>query len=97
MAAGDTTVGATPVQLSWPSDKTVTVNAIPTNGSALSPADYTSGGVRLVFAPGETSKTFSVPVKGDLLDEPNKTFFVLLSSPVNCSIRTRPRRRHDSR
>ncbi len=31
-------------------------------------------------------KTFSVPVKGDLLDEPEENFFVILSSPVNTSI-----------
>ena len=74
------------VSLSWPSDKTVTVNVIPSNGSARSPFDYVSGGKRLIFAPGEVSKTFSVPVKGDLLAEPDETFFVLLSSPINCSI-----------
>ena len=45
-----------------------------------------TGGARLIFAPGETVKTFSVPVKGDLLDEPDETFFVILSSAVNCSV-----------
>ncbi len=74
------------VQLSWPSDKTISINAIPYNGSALSPSDYTGGGLRIIFAPGETTKTFSVPVKGDLQAETNETFFVVLSSPVNCSI-----------
>jgi hypothetical protein len=74
------------IVLSTPNTQTVTVNAIPYNGSATSPADYTSGGIRLSFAPGETSKTFNVPVKGDLLDEINETFYVILSSPVNASI-----------
>ena len=74
------------ITLSAPSGQTITVNAIPSNGSARSPFDYTSGGVRLVFAPGQTTKTFNVPVKGDLLDEPDENFFMILSSPVNTSI-----------
>ena len=81
------TVNATfTVDLSAKSGQTVTINAIPYNGSARAPFDYLSGGVRLIFAPGETRKTFSVPVKGDLLNESDKTFFLILSSPVNCSI-----------
>ncbi len=61
------TVNATfTVTLSALSAQTVSVNAIPYNGSARAPGDYVSGGVRLVFNPGEISKTFSVPVKGDL-------------------------------
>ncbi len=74
------------VTLSASSGQTVTVNAISGNGSAQSPFDYTSGGSRLTFAAGETVKTFSVPVKGDLLNEPDETFYAVLSSPVNCSI-----------
>ncbi len=68
------------------SAQTISVSPIVYNGTAKAPADYTSGGARLIFAPGETSKTFSVPVIGDLLNEPNETFYVILSSPVNCSI-----------
>ena len=84
---GDVDKNATfTIKLSAASGQTVTVNAIPSNGSARSPFDYTSGGVRLVFNPGETVKTFNVPVKGDLLDEPQEIFYVILSSPVNTSI-----------
>ena len=74
------------ITLSAPSGQTISINAIPFNGSARSPFDYVSGGIRLIFAEGETVKTFSVPVKGDLLDEPDETFFVILSSAVNCSV-----------
>ena len=74
------------VTLLAPSAQTISVSPIVYNGTAKAPADYTSGGARLIFAPGETSKTFSVPVIGDLLNEPNETFYVILSSPVNCSI-----------
>jgi hypothetical protein len=34
----------------------------------------------LSFAPGETSKTVRVPVRGDPIDEPNETFTVTLST-----------------
>ncbi len=74
------------ITLSKASSQTISINAIPSNGSAHSPGDYTSGGARLVYNPGEVSHTFSVPIKGDLFNEINETFFVLLSSPVNCSI-----------
>lgn len=74
------------VTLSAPSGQTVIVNAIPSNGTARSPGDYTSAGARLSFAPGEKSKTFSVPIKGDLVDEANEVFYVILSSPANAAI-----------
>ncbi len=74
------------VSLSAPSPQTVSVNAITANGTAKSPADYTGGGATLTFTTGQTSKTFSVPVIGDTLDEDVETFFALLSSPVNASI-----------
>ena len=74
------------VTLSAASGHTVRVSAIPTNGSAKAPGDYTGEGATLTFAPGDTSKTFSVPVKGDFLDEANEVFYVLLSSPVNATI-----------
>ena len=74
------------ITLSAASGQTVTVRAIPSNGSANAPGDYTSGGANLVFAPGETSKTLSVPVKGDLLDEADEVFYVFLSSAANASI-----------
>jgi predicted outer membrane repeat protein len=74
------------VTLAAASNQTVTVSAISANGTALSPSDYTATGVRLSFAPGETSKTVTVPVKGDLLDEVNETFFVILSSAIHATL-----------
>lgn len=83
------TVNATfTLSLSKVSEQTIKINAIPTNGTAKAPGDYTSGGATITFAPGETNKTFSVPVKGDLLDETNEVFYVLLSTPVNCTVGT---------
>ena len=44
----------------------------------------TSG--ELSFAAGQTSRTVTVLVNGDTLDEANETFFVNLSSPTNVAI-----------
>ena len=74
------------ITLAAASTQTVSVNVIPSNGTARSPGDYVAGGVHLIFAPGETTKTFSVPVKGDLVDEPDETFFVVLSSAINATV-----------
>lgn len=74
------------VRLSIPSTRTVTVNATTSNGTARAPGDYTSGSATLSFAPGEISKTFSVPVQNDLLNEAEELFYVILSSPVNAPV-----------
>jgi hypothetical protein len=81
------TVNATfTVSLSLPSTKTVTVNYQTANSTAIAGTDYESAGGALSFDPGQTAKTFSVAVKGDITDEDNETFFVNLSSPSNASI-----------
>ena len=40
----------------------------------------------MTFAPGETSKSFAVPVAGDLVFEGDETFAVTLASPVNADL-----------
>ena len=40
--------------------------------------DFTSTSGELVFAAGETTKTVSVPIHGDVVDEQNETFVLLL-------------------
>ena len=48
----------------------------------------------LTFAPGETTKTITVPVLGDTVVEPNETFVVNLTAPTNATHRRRPGGRH---
>ena len=48
--------------------------------------DYTAASGTLTFAPGETSKTITVLVKGDLLFEYDEFFVVNLSNPTNGQI-----------
>ena len=62
------------VTLSAASGQTVTVDYATADGTATAPADYTATPGTLTFAPGQTTKTVTVPVIGDTLDEANETF-----------------------
>jgi hypothetical protein len=73
------------VTLSAASTQTITVAYATSNGTA-SAGDFQATSGTLTFAPGETSKTITVPVIGDRLAEPNETVFVNLSSPTNATI-----------
>jgi hypothetical protein len=68
------------VTLSPPSVATVTVNYATADDTAISGSDYTATSGTLTFQPGETSKTVSVVVFGDLGFEPDETFLVNLGS-----------------
>ncbi|MGH9011042.1 MAG: Calx-beta domain-containing protein [Acidimicrobiia bacterium] len=87
-AEGD--AGTTPmsfaVTLTAPDTKPVSVSFATADGSARAPDDYqaTSGG--LTFNPGETTKTVTVAVKGDTLNETDETLLLLLSSPSNAAL-----------
>ncbi|HBE20004.1 MAG TPA: hypothetical protein DEG17_06040 [Cyanobacteria bacterium UBA11149] len=74
------------VSLSAASSQTVTVNFATANGSAIAISDYTATNGTLTFNPGETSKTISVAVIGDVLDENNETVRVNLSNATNATI-----------
>ncbi len=71
------------VTLSAASGKVITMTATTADGTATAGKDYTATTATLVFQPGETSKTFSVPVLGDTIDEADETFAVNLTNPVN--------------
>lgn len=68
------------------SDLTISVQYATASGSASAGADYTTTSGTLTFTPGITSRTVSVAVAGDLLDEANETLTVGLSNPVNAGI-----------
>ena len=75
------------VTLSAASGQTVTVVAKSANGTARIPSDYFFlRPTTLTFAPGVTSQTVTVQVKADTLVEPNETFFVNLTLPLNATI-----------
>ena len=74
------------VSLDRASGRTVTVDWTTTSASASPGADYTTAGGSLTFTPGQTSKTVSVAVKGDALDEFDETFTVDLTNPLHATI-----------
>ena len=83
--AGTTTLSV-PVSLSAAGTSTVTVDYATANGTATAGNDYTAATGTLTFRPGEREKTIPVPVAGDTSIEPNETFAVTLSNPVNATI-----------
>src|SRR6185369_12194055 len=66
--------------------ETVRVNYSLVNETATRGADFANLSSRLVFAPGETTKTISVPVFGDILDEADETFLLRLASASGATI-----------
>ena len=52
-------------------------------GSATEGVDYRQAAGRLRFEPGETQKTITVDLVDDIMDEPDETFTVSLSSAEN--------------
>jgi hypothetical protein len=78
----DETAGAATITvvLSTASGQTVAVEYATSDGTATAGDDYTAVGDVLVFLPGETSKTFDVPIKDDALPEGNETVLLTLSN-----------------
>jgi hypothetical protein len=63
------------------------VNYATVNGTATAPSDFTAiPSTTLTFLPADTTKQFTVLVNGDLAIEPDETFTVPLSNPVNATI-----------
>ncbi|MEP2775426.1 MAG: Calx-beta domain-containing protein [Luteolibacter sp.] len=65
---------------------TVSVAYSTANGSATAGSDYTASSGTVTIAAGKTSATLNVPIIGDTVVEPDETFFVNLSNPVNAAI-----------
>ncbi|WP_179995537.1 Calx-beta domain-containing protein, partial [Acinetobacter sp. YH16053] len=76
------------VTLSPSTTSTVTVNYATTNDTATSGTDYTSTSGTLTFAPGETTKTITVPILNDHTIESNENYTIALSTPTNATIGT---------
>ncbi|RZI80530.1 MAG: hypothetical protein EOP38_22190, partial [Rubrivivax sp.] len=67
------------VTLSNPSSSAVTVSYGTQNGSATAGSDFTNTAGSLTFAPGETTKTISVPITNDNVFEGVENYTVVLS------------------
>lgn len=74
------------VSLSEASNVKVTVEYATADNSALAGDDYTQTSGILNFNPGQISKQIQVPIAGDVLFEPDESFFVNLSNATNGEI-----------
>ncbi|HEX2053086.1 MAG TPA: Calx-beta domain-containing protein [Actinomycetota bacterium] len=75
------------VSRSGPAGGPASVQYATSDGTALAGSDYTARSLTtLSFAAGESSKTVPVAVRGDTVAEPDETFFVNLSNPINAGI-----------
>ena len=92
-----TTLFTFTVTLSAAYDQPVTMSFSTVNGTATtSDNDYVAKTGTLTFAPGETTKTITIDVKGDNKKEANETFYLdLFGLSSNSLIHQESRHRHD--
>ncbi len=57
-------------------------------GTAVAGEDFTPASGTLTIAAGQSSGTINIEVTGDSLRTANETFYVQLSAPVNCTLKT---------
>jgi hypothetical protein len=74
------------VSLDAPSGKAISVDYATADDTATAGSDYDSASGTLNVAAGETSKTVTVNVSDDSLDEIGESFFVNLSGATNAAI-----------
>jgi hypothetical protein len=74
------------VALSSTSSQNVSVNYQTSNGTALNTSDYIAASGTLIIPPGQTQGKINILARSDTTIEPDETFFVTLSSPVNAII-----------
>ncbi|HVL96251.1 MAG TPA: Calx-beta domain-containing protein, partial [Solirubrobacteraceae bacterium] len=75
--------------LSSSTDRVVTVRVSTSDGSAVSPGDFTALSSQLVsFLPGETTASVTTPVVDDAAYEGEESFGVALESPSNAQLGT---------
>ncbi len=74
------------VTLDKPSNANVTVQYATAGITAVATDDYLSASGSLTFTPGQTSKNIAITTVGDLLNESDETFKVVLSSPSGATL-----------
>jgi uncharacterized repeat protein (TIGR01451 family) len=74
------------LQLSAPSWQIVVVSYSTTNGTAIAGANYIAAKGQVTFRPGATNASVTVAVTGNAFVEPERTFFVKLSTPANAGL-----------
>ncbi|MCA8938839.1 MAG: VCBS repeat-containing protein, partial [Planctomycetes bacterium] len=74
------------VELNQAPGTTVTVDYATSNGTASAGNDYTASSGTLTFMASETSKSFTIDISDDSLDEDDETITVTLSNAMGASL-----------
>ncbi len=74
------------VSLNGASGQPITVDYATADSTATAGVDYTPVSGTLTFNPTEITKTVTVDILGDFVDELNESFFVNLSNPSNATL-----------
>ena len=74
------------VTLAAASGQPVTVNYATADGTATAGSDYIATSGTLTFAPGQTTRTITVPVLAAPVFKPDETFVVNLTAPVGAKL-----------
>jgi hypothetical protein len=77
------------ISLSAASTKQVSATYHTAVGTATAGEDFVWMSGTLTFSPGQTSRQLSVTIKGDTKREPNETFELRLTLPVNATFADR--------
>src|SRR5262249_51312088 len=88
---GQTTLFTFTITLSTAYDQPVAMSYRTVDGTAKSGDDYVAKTGTLTFAPGETTKTITIEVKGDSKKEANETFYLDLFGNSANALLTRKR------
>jgi len=83
---GQNTNAVLTVTLNAPSSQQISVDYSTANLTALAGNDYTTTKGKLIFAANQTSKTIAIPILNNNLNEPNETFTLNLSNPINATL-----------
>src|SRR5205823_4526724 len=81
-----TTMASFIVSLSRSNQQPVSVRFRTDNGSALAGEDFVAVDSFVTFAPGVMTQTISIPIIGDLRNEPDETFTLSLTAATNAWI-----------
>ena len=65
---------------------TVTVDYATSDGTAVAAADYTAASGTLTFSDGETSKTVTIPIPDDSIEDGDESFRIRLLNPSGVSL-----------
>ncbi|HYW72638.1 MAG TPA: Calx-beta domain-containing protein [Pyrinomonadaceae bacterium] len=80
-----TKVFTIPATLSVASTQTISINYATADVTAIAGSDYVATSGTLTFPPGTTTQNIVVTVNGDTTVEPDETFLLKMSNPVNIS------------